>query len=88
MPLNTPESLLTEPHLNAVGFFNTVEHPTEGTIHDMAVPAKWSETQPMPDKLAPRLGEHSVEVLREIGFDEARISNMMANGVTAVADNR
>ena len=88
MPLNTPESLLTEPHLDAVGFFKTVEHPTEGAIHDMTVPAKWSETQPMPDKLAPRLGEHSVEVLREIGFDEARISNMMANGVTAVADNR
>ena len=87
MPLNTPESLLTDPHLDAVGFFKSVEHPTEGKIHDMAVPAIWSETQPAPDKLAPRLGEHSAEVLREIGFDDARIADMMANGVSAVADN-
>ena len=88
MPLNTPESLLTDPHLDAVGFFKTVEHPTEGTIHDMTVPAKWSLTQPTPEKLAPRLGEHSLEILREIDFDETRIADMMANGVSAVADNR
>lgn len=87
MPLNTPESLLADPHLDAVGFFKSVEHPTEGTIHDMAVPANWSETQPAPDRLAPRLGEHSAEVLREIGFDQARIADMMATGVSAVAEN-
>ena len=47
-----------------------------------------TRSQPAPDKLAPRLGEHSAEVLREIGFDEARIADMMASGVSAVAENR
>ena len=88
MPLHTPESLLADPHLDAVGFFKSVEHPSEGPIRDMAVPASWSETQPAPDKLAPRLGEHSAEVLREIGFGEARIADMMASGASAVADDR
>ena len=50
-------------------------------------PANWSKTQPALDKLAPRLGEHSAEVLREIGFDEVRMADMMANGVSAVAEN-
>lgn len=83
MPLHTAESLIDDPHLRAVGFFQRVEHPTEGRLRDMAVPAHWSRTQPAPHRLAPRLGEHSVEVLREIGFDPARIAAMLGAGVTA-----
>ncbi len=87
MPLHSPESLLTDEHLEAVGFFKTVEHPSEGTIRDMSVPAIWSETQPAPDRLAPRLGEHSEQVLREIGFDDERIANMITSGVTSTPAN-
>lgn len=83
MPLNTADSLIDDPHLNAVGFFKPVDHPTEGKIYDMAVPSDWSETQPAPDKYAPRLGEHSVDVLRGIGFSEDRIAAMLQAGVTA-----
>jgi crotonobetainyl-CoA:carnitine CoA-transferase CaiB-like acyl-CoA transferase len=83
MPLNTAEELINDPHLDAVGFFKTVEHPSEGAIRDMAVPSTWSETQPAPDKLAPRLGEHSQEILREVGFDDTRITNMLKSGATA-----
>jgi crotonobetainyl-CoA:carnitine CoA-transferase CaiB-like acyl-CoA transferase len=86
MPLNSPESLLADPHLAAVGFFKSVEHPSEGPIKDMAVPATWSSTQPEPTRLAPRLGEHSVEILREAGFDAARIDAMLAAGTTATSD--
>lgn len=84
MPVNTPDSLIDDPHLQDVGFFNKVEHPSEGAIWDMAVPANWSETQPAPDKLAPLLGEHSEEILRGIGFDDARIEKMKKAGVTSV----
>ncbi len=83
MPLATPEELIDDPHLAAVGFFRNVDHPSEGPIHDMAFPATWSATQPAPDRLAPRLGEHSVEILREIGFTSARIEAMLGDGATA-----
>lgn len=83
MPLNTPDSLLTDPHLQAVGFFREVTHPSEGQIKDMAVPATWSKTQPAPSRLAPRLGEHSEEILREIGLDQDRIDAMLRSGSTA-----
>lgn len=78
--LHTLHSMLEDPHLVATGFFQTVDHPTEGRIRQMAIPSKWSESQPTIRTLAPRLGENTVQVLREAGLDNARIEQLLANG--------
>ncbi|HEX2825053.1 MAG TPA: CoA transferase [Burkholderiales bacterium] len=82
MPLNTLESLLEDEHLNATGFFRTVEHPSEGTIRSMRVPSHWSESEPDRMRPAPVLGQHSVEVLREAGYSDAEVAAMVDAGVT------
>ncbi|WP_169543619.1 CaiB/BaiF CoA transferase family protein [Sneathiella aquimaris] len=82
MPLHTPDSLLQDPHLKDVDFFYNVEHPTEGQLLDMRVPAHWSETQPAPTRHAPQLGEHSREVLSELGYSPERIKTFEKAGVT------
>ncbi|HUP93539.1 MAG TPA: CoA transferase [Burkholderiales bacterium] len=82
MPLNSLEALLADEHLNATGFFSTVEHPSEGVIRTMAVPSRWSDSPPGEHRPAPRLGEHSVEVLREAGYSDIEIDTMIADGVT------
>lgn len=83
MPLHTPESLLADEQLRATEFFSVSEHPSEGRLLDLAYPSRWSEGQPGRTRHAPRLGEHSVEVLREVGYDEARIARMLDEGATA-----
>ncbi|MDP1691923.1 MAG: CoA transferase [Burkholderiaceae bacterium] len=82
-PLHSLESLLGDEHLNAVGFFERHEHATEGTVISLRTPSRWSCTPPIIDRLPPRLGEHSAEVLREAGYAPADIEAMVAAGVTA-----
>lgn len=85
MRLHTPESLLEDPHLKEIGFFGFAEHPSEGTLRTMAVPSRWSESPPDVRRLAPRLGEHSVEVLREAGYADSVITDLLQRGVTSEA---
>lgn len=85
MRLNTLETLLADPHLAATGFFRFVEHPSEGRIRSMAIAQRFSASPPEVTRHAPRLGEHSVEVLREAGLDEVDIKELLDLGVTCDA---
>lgn len=66
MPVNEPHDLLTDPHLQSVNFFEKVEHPTEGKIYDMRFPVIFSKSEIKRRRLAPKLGEHTKEVLNEV----------------------
>ena len=81
MPMHDIDSVLQDPHLVQTGFFRVVEHPTEGPIVSMAVPAQWSRTAAIPERLAPRLGENGAEVLDEVGFTADEIAEMTRQGV-------
>ncbi len=63
MPVHTLDSLMHDPHLEAVGFFRRMEHPTEGTLVDMAPLGIWSDSPPRASRPAPTLGQHNDEVL-------------------------
>jgi crotonobetainyl-CoA:carnitine CoA-transferase CaiB-like acyl-CoA transferase len=82
MPYHTLDSLLDDPHLADIGLFELREHPTEGRIRNMRLPNRWSSGTRRDWRPAPKLGEHSVDVLREIGFDDAEIRGMIAEGIT------
>lgn len=84
-PLNSIEDVIDDPHLGESGFFVMTEHPTEGRLRMMATPSAWSRTPPGALRPAPRLGEHSAEILREAGYAEADIEAMIASGVTRSA---
>jgi formyl-CoA transferase len=80
MPMHDLQSVLSDPHLVATNFFSTVEHPSEGTIRSMRMPMTWSDSTPEPARHAPRLGEHSIEVLQQAGFEAAEIEALIAGG--------
>jgi crotonobetainyl-CoA:carnitine CoA-transferase CaiB-like acyl-CoA transferase len=78
--MNSLEDILRDPHLNAIGYFREIEHPTEGRLRSMKVPSEWSETSPEHRRHAPRLGEHTREVLREAGYTDAQIEDLARSG--------
>ncbi|WP_418319834.1 CaiB/BaiF CoA transferase family protein [Piscinibacter sakaiensis] len=82
-PLHSLESLLQDEHLNAVGFFERHEHPSAGTVVSLRSPSSWSRTPLEVTRLAPRLGEHSAEILSEAGYSASDIAAMVASGATA-----
>jgi len=82
--MNSLEDIVNDPHLSAIGYFREVEHPTEGRIRSMAVPSEWSESAPEYRRHAPRLGEHTREVLREAGFTDQAIEDMLRSGAARV----
>jgi crotonobetainyl-CoA:carnitine CoA-transferase CaiB-like acyl-CoA transferase len=88
MPLHSLETIFDDPHLNAIEFFKWKEHPTEGRIRVVDVPTTWTESQPAQSRHAPRLGEHSIEVLRELGYSDQKIADMVSQGVTLVPDEK
>lgn len=76
MPMHTMESILEDPHLEAVGFFKMLDHPVEGRIRQMQVPSTWSVTQPQPGGPAPTLGENGRTILSEAGFVDDEIERL------------
>jgi crotonobetainyl-CoA:carnitine CoA-transferase CaiB-like acyl-CoA transferase len=88
MPMNSPQDLLDDSHLQAVGFIRDIEHPTEGPLRTPGNPTSWSRT-PLAEDVdpAPLLGQHSAEVLREAGYSASEIDNMLAAGITASTDH-
>jgi len=80
--MNSIDDLLDDPHFAATGFIRQAEHPSEGAIHTTAVPTQWSASAPEIQCQAPRLGEHSVEVLRALNYSREEIDAMLACGAT------
>lgn len=61
MPATDINDVIEDPHLNAVGFFEQSEHPSEGMLHQMREPSSFSGWKPEPLGHAPLLGEHTEE---------------------------
>jgi crotonobetainyl-CoA:carnitine CoA-transferase CaiB-like acyl-CoA transferase len=82
MPYHTLDSLMEDPHLADVRLFETIHHPTEGDIVNIRLPNKLSGGVRQDFSPAPKLGQHSVEILGELGYAEAEIASLIDGQVT------
>ncbi|RMB04761.1 CaiB/BaiF CoA transferase family protein [Eilatimonas milleporae] len=67
--INDLEALRRDPHLVATKFFQRREHPTEGAFWEMQPPVRFHNSEEKEINPAPLLGQHTAEVLDELGLD-------------------
>jgi crotonobetainyl-CoA:carnitine CoA-transferase CaiB-like acyl-CoA transferase len=72
-PIYALDALPSHPHLQAVGLFEEVQHPTEGAIRQIRPTARFAATPVRVRRPAPVLGEHTGEVLNEAGLTQDQI---------------
>ena len=77
MPVNRIDELESDPHFAAVGLFEPAEHPSEGSYRVIKDPIKFaSDDSPTLRRHAPRVGEHTAELLAEFGWSAADIADL------------
>jgi crotonobetainyl-CoA:carnitine CoA-transferase CaiB-like acyl-CoA transferase len=82
-PINTYPEALNDPHAVARQMVVELRHPEAGTVKALGVPVKLSDTPGAADAPAPRLGEHTAEILADLGYDEAARAALFRQGVVA-----
>jgi formyl-CoA transferase len=80
--------VFADAHLAARDFFWEGPHSTLGPVRQLGSPMRFSATPVRRRSAGPRLGEHSAEVLRELGRPEEEIARLAAEGVIVVAFRR
>jgi crotonobetainyl-CoA:carnitine CoA-transferase CaiB-like acyl-CoA transferase len=84
-PLATLDTLIEDEHLNDVGFFSLIDHPSEGRMRVTGVPEKWSGTPAGFDRECALLGQHTLDVLKELDLSEQEIDALLAAGIVHAA---
>jgi len=80
--MSSLDDVMADPQLAASGFFKRAAHPSEGEIMYTDLPVRFSGTPASSERLQPRFGEHSLEVLREAGLSDSEIDALLASGAT------
>ena len=80
--MSSLDALLDDPQLKAGAFFKAATHPSEGEIRFPDMPVRFGDSSASSERLQPRLGEHSLEVLREAGLAESEIKTLLGCGAT------
>lgn len=77
------DDLPAHPHLQAVGLFQTAQHPSEGTVRYVRPTARFGRTPASVRRQAPRVGQHTAAVLAELGYTAEQVATFMAPGGVA-----
>lgn len=81
--INTRDQVVDDPQIRAMGALVEYEHPRAGRVRQPRPPGQFQSTPATLHRPSPDLGEHTDEVLRELGLDESSVVALRAEGVVA-----
>jgi formyl-CoA transferase len=75
---------IDDPQMLAAAVFAEIDHPSRGTLRTINNPVNLEGVEKTAPRLAPEVGQHTLEVLRALGYDEGAIQALAARGAIAV----
>ncbi|TME76783.1 MAG: CoA transferase [Chloroflexi bacterium] len=79
-PINALDEVFADPVVRHLGLVAEVDHPTAGRVRAPGIPVRLSGTPPSVRRHPPELGEHTDEVLRELGYTKEEIAALRRDG--------
>jgi crotonobetainyl-CoA:carnitine CoA-transferase CaiB-like acyl-CoA transferase len=84
-PVNKIGDMLADPQVAAREMVVEVDHPRAGRVKALGMPIKFSDTPGTIERPAPLLGQHSREILAQLGYSDADIKRLEDDGAIACA---
>ncbi len=79
-PINTLAEVFADPVVRHLGLVAEVDHPTAGRVRAPGIPVRMSGTPPSVRRAPPLLGEHTDEVLADLGYAKDEIAALRRDG--------
>lgn len=87
-PLYNLQQVYDDPHVQSRQMLLTYDHPKLGPVQHIGPPVKLSVTPASITRSAPLLGQHTREVLAEVGLSEDRVAQLITSHVVSAAEER
>ena len=83
-PVLTRSEMVQHEQVRSSGIVIETEHPRAGLLRQTRNAARFEKTMPEMRHGAPHLGEHTAEILEELGYDDARQAELVSDGVVSM----
>lgn len=82
-PVTEASSIEDDEHIKAVKLFRDYDHPTEGRLREVRSAMQVTDVDQKDDRPPPRIGEHSAEILLQLGYSEEAVRGLISDGFVA-----
>jgi crotonobetainyl-CoA:carnitine CoA-transferase CaiB-like acyl-CoA transferase len=80
-PVLTLDEVANDPQAQAIDMFPEIEHPTLGAYRSVRAPMRFRDAEVRPRGPAPEVGQHTGELLSDLGLDADQIADLLSQGV-------